>query len=90
LGDSMNESEINDGDYVVFEKYENNEDLNNQVVVAVINGMATIKKYRKLKKGMIGLFPHSSNKVHQPIYLDQSDQILIVGIFRKVLPGVKK
>jgi hypothetical protein len=39
---------------------------------------------------MIGLFPDSTNEVHQPIYLDRSDQILIAGVFRKVLPTHKR
>lgn len=86
LGDSMDKEDINDGDYAVFEKCEQNCDFNDQIVVAVINGMATIKKYKKLKHGIIGLFPHSTNPIHQPIYLDESDNILIAGIFRKVLP----
>jgi SOS-response transcriptional repressor LexA len=86
LGDSMDKEEIDDGDYVVFEKCEPSQDFNDQIVVAIINGMATIKKYKKLKHGIIGLFPHSTNPLHQPIYLDESDNILIAGIFRKVLP----
>lgn len=86
LGDSMDKEEINDGDYAVFEKCEAGDDFENKIVVAVINGMATIKRYKKLKHGIIGLFPQSSNPIHQPIYLDESDSILIAGIFRKVLP----
>jgi len=86
LGDSMDKEEINDGDYAVFEKCEVGDDFENKIVVAVINGMATIKRYKKLKHGIIGLFPNSTNKIHQPIYLDESDSILIAGIFRKVLP----
>jgi SOS-response transcriptional repressor LexA len=86
LGDSMDKEEINDGDYVVFEKNESGEDLENKIVVAVINGMATIKRYHKLRDGMIGLFPNSTNKFHQPIYLDENDQVMIAGVFRKVLP----
>lgn len=86
LGDSMDKEGINDGDYVVFEKRDLDFDFENKIVVAVINGMATIKRYKKFKNGMIGLFPHSSNAYHQPIYLDGSDQILIAGVFRKVLP----
>ncbi len=86
LGDSMDKDQISDGDYVVFEKKDADFDFENKIVVAVINGMATIKRYRKLKGGLIGLFPNSTNKVHQPIYLDESDSILIAGIFRKVLP----
>jgi repressor LexA len=86
LGDSMDKEGINDGDYIVFEKNENGEDLENKIVVAVINGMATIKRYHKLRDGMIGLFPNSTNSFHQPIYLDENDQILVAGVFRKVLP----
>lgn len=86
LGDSMDKEEIKDGDYVVFEKCDAGADFENKIVVAVINGMATIKRYKKLPHGIIGLFPNSKNKVHQPIYLDESDSILIAGIFRKVLP----
>lgn len=86
LGDSMDREEISDGDYAVFEKCEGGCDFENKIVVAVINGMATIKKYKKLKHGIIGLFPNSTNKVHQPIYLDESDTVLIAGIFKRVLP----
>ncbi len=86
LGDSMDKEEINDGDYVVFEKCDSSYNFDGKIVVAVINGMATIKRYKKLKHGIIGLFPHSTNRLHQPIYLDESDNILIAGIFRKVLP----
>ena len=85
LGDSMNKEGIGDGDYVVFEKAEAS-DYEGKIVVAVINGMATIKRYKKLPHGLIGLFPQSTNKIHQPIYLDESDSILVAGIFRKVLP----
>lgn len=88
LGDSMDRSGIADNDYVVFAKYDHGEELDGKIVVAVINGMATIKIYRTLKGGIIGLFPHSSNARHQPVYLDASDQILIAGIFRKALPSV--
>lgn len=85
LGDSMNKEGIGDNDYVVFEKTEAG-DYEGKIVVAVINGMATIKRYKKLPHGIIGLFPQSTNKIHQPIYLDESDSILIAGIFKKVLP----
>lgn len=86
LGDSMDKEDIHDGDYAVFEKCDTNCDFEGKIVVAVINGMATIKRYKKLKHGIIGLFPNSTNKVHQPIYLDESDSILIAGVFKKVLP----
>ncbi len=86
LGDSMDKEGINDGDYVVFEKHDTDYDYEGKIVVAVINGMATIKRYKKLPQGIIGLFPQSTNKIHQPIYLDESDTILVAGVFKKVLP----
>ena len=82
----MDKDDINDGDYVIFEKHENNADIDGKIVVAVINGMATIKQFKKIKKDIIGLFPSSSNSVHQPIYIHKSDSILIAGVFQKVLP----
>jgi repressor LexA len=88
LGDSMDKDGVNDGDYVIFEKYdmEKNEELEGKIVVAVINGMATIKRYKKVSDDIIGLFPKSTNTVHQPIFIHSSDSILVAGIFRKVLP----
>jgi SOS-response transcriptional repressor LexA len=88
LGDSMDKLKINDGDYVVFEKCEtpNQFVLEGKIVVAVINGLATIKVFKKVEKDVIGLFPYSTNKVHQPIFIHKSDSILIAGVFQKVLP----
>ncbi len=88
LGDSMDKSGINDGDYVVFEKceHQNQFGLEGKVVVAVINGLATIKIFKKVEKEVIGLFPYSTNDVHQPIFIHKSDAILIAGVFKKVLP----
>ncbi len=86
LGDSMDKDDIRDGDYVIFKKYENGENIEGKIVVAVINGMATIKRCRRTGKNIIGLFPNSTNDSHHPIYLHQSDSILIAGVFQKVLP----
>ena len=86
LGDSMNKEKINDGDYVIFEKKDSDFEYDNKIVVAVVNGLATIKRYKKLGNGVIGLFPNSTNKFHQPIYIHESDSFLIAGVFRKVLP----
>lgn len=86
LGDSMDKSGIGDGDYVIFKKYENNEELEGKIVVAVINGMATIKKWKRISDEIIGLFPNSKNNFHQPIFIHSSDSILIAGVFKKVLP----
>ncbi len=88
LGDSMDKEGINDGDYAIFEKYDygQSRDLEGKIVVIVINGMATIKRYKKVSEEIIGLFPHSTNNVHQPIFIHSSDSVLIAGIFKKVLP----
>lgn len=86
LGDSMNKAGIKDGDYVIFEKAEGNEEFEGKTVVAVINGMATIKRFKKLGSGIVGLFPESTNKIHHPIYISENDTVLIAGIFKKVMP----
>ena len=88
LGDSMDKDGIRDGDYVIFEKYvyESTEALEGKIVVAVINGMATIKRYKKVSDDIIGLFPKSSNTFHQPIFIHQTDTILVAGVFKRVLP----
>jgi len=87
LGDSMDRDNISDGDYVIFEKYGGSvADLEGKIVVAVINGMATIKRLKKVDKSTIGLFPNSTNSVHHPIFIHKSDSILIAGVFKKVLP----
>lgn len=86
LGDSMDKEKINDGDYVIFAKYENQEELEGKIVVAVVNGMATIKRYKKVSEDIIGLFPKSTNSIHQPIFIHKSDSFIFAGIFRKVLP----
>lgn len=86
LGDSMNKDGIADGDYVIFEKVEGDGDFEGKIVVAVINGMATIKRYKRVGNGVIGLFPHSTNETHHPIYLSEVDVVFIAGLFRKVLP----
>lgn len=88
LGDSMDKENINDGDYAIFEKYDGKylTELEEKIVVAVINGMATIKRFKRVDKNTIALFPNSRNAIHHPIFLDKSDSILIAGVFKKVLP----
>ncbi len=87
LGDSMDKDGVNDGDYVIFEKHESGkEELEGKIVVAVINGMATIKRYKKVSSDIVGLFPHSTNTMHQPIFIHSTDTIMVAGVFKKVLP----
>lgn len=86
LGDSMNKEGINDGDYVIFEKTESDANFEGKIVVAVINGLATIKRYKAVGNGVIGLFPHSSNENHHPIFISDTDTVFVAGIFKRVLP----
>lgn len=86
LGDSMNREGINDGDYVIFEKVESDANFEGEIVVAVINGLATIKRYKSVGNGVIGLFPHSTNETHHPIFLSDSDTVFVAGLFKRVLP----
>jgi SOS-response transcriptional repressor LexA len=82
----MNKEGIGDGDYVIFEKTDGSEDYEGQIVVAVINGMATIKRYKSVGDDVIGLFPHSTNDTHHPIYISETDAAFIAGVFKRVLP----
>lgn len=86
LGDSMNKENIGDGDYVIFEKAETGQNFEGKIVVAVINGLATIKRYKAVGDGVVGLFPNSTNEAHHPIFLSDTDTIFIAGVFKRVLP----
>lgn len=76
-GDSMNRENIKDSNYVLIKK---TQDLpgNGENVLAVINGLGTIKKFYK-KKDTIVLSPNSSNKKHKPILLHRDDEIFVCG-----------
>lgn len=82
-GDSMNLSSINnkhinDGDFILVDQ-ECKEFQNGDKVLVVIDGLATVKTYRHMEPGMIGLFPESNNTIHQPIYLTPDDDFIING-----------
>jgi SOS-response transcriptional repressor LexA len=84
-GDSMNDyklkgKSIEDGDYVLVDsKYKPSLGDNNVPVLAVIDGLATIKLLRYLEDNKIGLFPQSKNKEFLPIYLTPDDELIING-----------
>jgi repressor LexA len=77
IGDSMNKADINSGDLVLVKKTEG-VPTEDKVVVAAINGLGTIKKFKKIDEKPI-LMPESTNKKHQPIILHEDDDINIVG-----------
>ena len=86
-GDSMNEEEVNgtkieNGDYLIVDKESSIED--GDPVVAVIENAATVKKIKR-EKDMTILYPHSSNPIHQPIFINRDWSGVINGKVVKVL-----
>ena len=84
-GSSMNKAEIGSGgkniesgDYVLVDsEYKNYR--NGDIVVAVIDGMATIKKYKEDRSNdRIVLEPDSTEK-HLPIFIHEEDNFLLCG-----------
>ncbi|PCI25403.1 repressor LexA [Candidatus Peregrinibacteria bacterium] len=92
-GDSMNDCKIDndyieDGDYVVINKSVQDY-RNNDVILAIIDGCATVKKLKKSLFGEVVLTPQSSNPVHQPIYIHESDSFFFNGRVVQVLKSPK-
>lgn len=90
-GPSMNrarvqEETIDDGDYVVVDSAAKSP-KNGDVVVAVIDGMATIKKYKEDKKRNRIILEAESTENYSPIYVHESDDFNISG---KVVGVIKK
>lgn len=91
-GPSMNKAiihgddTIEDGDYVVVDS-----DLrtpkNGDVVVAVIDGMATIKRYTEDRKNNRIILEADSTENYRPIFLHESDDFSVSG---KVVGVIKK
>ncbi len=82
-GDSMNQAKINGkrikpGSYVLIDP-EIKEFSDGNIVLAVIDGLATIKIYRQLDERTIGLFPCSNRPGHRPIYLTDKDNFVFNG-----------
>ena len=83
-GTSMNKAEIElgkvieSGDFVLVDSQQTTY-RNRDIVVAVVDGMATIKRYRFDRENeRIILEPDSTDK-HLPIFIDESDDFLITG-----------
>lgn len=82
-GPSMNRTSvqgetIDDGDYVVVDS-SSRSPKNNDVVVAVIDGMATIKKYTEDRKRNRIILEAESTENYCPIYVHESDDFSISG-----------
>jgi repressor LexA len=81
-GDSMMEEGILDGDLIVIE--ERADPRNGDVVVATIDGEATVKRYYREKNGSVRLQP--SNAAYKPIVVEGGDLRIrgaVVGLVRR-------
>jgi repressor LexA len=85
-GDSMNDAGVENGDYALVELMENGEPVQNgEIVTAIIDGMAVLKRYEK-KDNMVILYPQSRNPEHKPIIVNQGFRI--VGKLWQIIPGL--
>ena len=82
-GDSMNKAivgetrmSLSDGNYAVVDKTA--QDIDGKIVLAMVNGGATIKIYN-LRDDSVVLSPYSSNGIHHPIYISDNNELLIRG-----------
>ncbi len=81
-GNSMNKDKINDGDYVLVKRFRGTPE-NGENVIASVNGLGTIKKFKKTEKTVV-LAPNSTESRHQPIIFHPDDQAHICGKVDKV------
>jgi SOS regulatory protein LexA len=79
-GDSMIEDHIVDGDIVVIRKQKTPNQ--NDIVVALIDDEATLKRFHK-SKGVIEL--HPANKNYKPIKVDEAKSFEILGILSGII-----
>ena len=79
-GDSMNEAGINSGDLLLIRQQQDAE--NGDKILALVDDNATVKEYNK-SNGMVILKPKSSNRIHQPIILNENFRIQ--GIIENVI-----
>ncbi|MCF7812188.1 transcriptional repressor LexA [Candidatus Gracilibacteria bacterium] len=82
LGDSMDQKDIHGGDLLLIRQQNTAE--NGDIVVALVDGEATIKEFQK-KNNTIILYPRSSNPLHKPIILDENLQIQ--GVVVRSIPA---
>lgn len=80
-GDSMNLADIQSGDLMLIRQQATAE--NNDIVVALVNGEATVKRFRR-EKDFVVLTPESDNPTNKPMIF--TDGFAIQGKFIKRLP----
>ena len=79
-GDSMMEAGINTGDVLIIDK--SLTPANNKIVVAIIDGEFTVKRYIK-EKGEISLVP--ANNAYKPIKVNGSQDIKVWGVVTYII-----
>jgi len=82
-GDSMNRAKVNGknietGDYVLVDREASNFN-NGDVVLAVIDGLATIKEFYRDKANNRIILKANSDHEYMPIYIGEDDQFIING-----------
>ncbi len=94
-GPSMNRAEVSegktieDGDFVVVDSSSRNP-KNGDIVVAIIDGMATIKRYREDKEHEQIILEAESTEKFLPIFLHEGDDYAISGKVVSVIKNSKQ
>jgi len=76
-GDSMMDANIEDGDVIIVKPQKKAE--SGQIVVATINGEATVKKL-DLHPGGVTLQPCNRSGQYQPIHVKETDEFVLKGV----------
>jgi repressor LexA len=82
-GDSMNQADVNgktieSGDYVLVDREVSNYN-NGEIVLAIIDGLATIKEFYRDKLNNRIILKANSDHEYMPIYIGEDDQFIING-----------
>lgn len=92
-GNSMNQTNVNgknieDGDFVIVDSQSTNY-KDGDIVVSVLEGMANIKRFfRNEKSKMIALVSESTED-YLPIYISESDDLIINGKVVDIIKNIK-
>jgi repressor LexA len=81
-GNSMNRSNINDGDLALVRQQP--DALDGDIIVALVDDEATIKHFHR-DRGVVVLKPNSTDGSFKPIIL--SDQLIIQGVVIETIPN---
>lgn len=79
-GDSMINAGIHEGDLLVVDRGQ--QPANGKIVVAMVDGQATVKRFRKDKKG-IALVPENDN--YDPLLVKSEQEFNIAGVVTGVI-----